>query len=118
MHAAVEPDGGRPVEVLEAAELLKAGLAQPELEAPVVAAAHLVDEQELEEVSVVELVPTGEGDALGQGRGARAPARTRVIIRTRGSIESRSLDIPPTRQEYRHEGRPPRDPELPRHQVA
>ena len=28
--AAVEPDGGGPVEVLEAAELLEAGLAQPE----------------------------------------------------------------------------------------
>jgi len=66
-QAAVEAYGGGPVEVLEAAELLEAGLAQPKLEAPVVAAAHLVDEEELEEVGVVELVAASEGDALGQG---------------------------------------------------
>ena len=33
-QAAVEPDGGRPVEVLEAAELLEAGLAQAQLQPP------------------------------------------------------------------------------------
>ena len=65
-QAAVEPDGGRPVEVLEAAELLEAGLAQAQLQPPVVAAAHLVDEQDLQEVRVVEVVAPREGDALGQ----------------------------------------------------
>ena len=34
-EAPVEPDGGRPVEVLEPAELLEAGLAQAQLQAPV-----------------------------------------------------------------------------------
>ena len=45
---AVEPDAGRPVEVLEPAELLEAGLAQAQLQAPVVAAAHLVGEDDLQ----------------------------------------------------------------------
>ena len=51
---AVEPDLCRPVEVLEPAELLEAGLAQAQLQAPVVAAAHLVGEEDLQEVGVVE----------------------------------------------------------------
>ena len=62
-----EPDRSRPVEVLEPAEPLEAGLAQAELQAPVVAAAHLVGEDNLQEVSVVEPLAPGEGDALGQG---------------------------------------------------
>ena len=47
-------------------ELLEAGLAQAQLEPPVVAAAHLVGEDDLQEVGVVEPVAAGEGDALGQ----------------------------------------------------
>ena len=64
-EAAVEPDLCRPVEVLESAELLEASLAQ--LQPPVVAAAHLVGEDDLQEVGVVEPLAPGEGDALGQG---------------------------------------------------
>ena len=64
---AVEPDGGRPVEVLEPADLLEAGLAQAQLQAPVVAPAHLIGEGDLQEVGVVEPLAPGEGDALGQG---------------------------------------------------
>ena len=64
---AVEADLCRPVEVLEPAELLEAGLAQAQLQAPVVAAAHLVAEDDLQEVGVVEPLAAGEGDALGRG---------------------------------------------------
>ena len=61
---AVEPDRCRPVEVLEPTELLEAGVAQAQLQPPVVAAAHLVGEDDLQEVGVVEPVAAGEGDAL------------------------------------------------------
>ena len=64
---AVEADLCRPVEVLEPAELLEAGLAQAQLQAPVVAPAQLVGEDDLQEVRVVEPLAAGEGDALGQG---------------------------------------------------
>ena len=64
---AVAADLCRPVEVLEPAELLEAGLAQAQLQAPVVAPAHLVGEGDLQEVGVVEPLAPDEGDALGQG---------------------------------------------------
>ena len=63
---AVEADLCRPVEVLEPADLLEAGLAQAQLQAPVVALAHLAGEDDLQEVRVVEPLAPGEGDALGQ----------------------------------------------------
>ena len=58
---AVEADLCRPVEVLEPAELLEAGLAEAQFQPPVVAAAHLVGEDDLQEVGVVEPVAPGEG---------------------------------------------------------
>ena len=64
---AVEADLCRPVEVLESAELLEARLALAQLQAPVVAPAHLVGEDDLQGVSVVEPLAAGAGDALGQG---------------------------------------------------
>ena len=80
---AVEPDLCRPVEVLEPAELLEAGLAQAQLQPPVVAPAQLAAEGDLQEVSVVEPLAAGEGDALGQGveqprlRALAGPSTTR-----------------------------------------
>ena len=66
---AVQGDGGGPVEVLQPAGLLEAGVVQPEFQAAVGAAVDLVAEDDFEEGSVVQLVPTGQGDALGQGGG-------------------------------------------------
>ena len=63
---AVEADLCRPVEVLEPTDLLEAGLAQAQLQAPVVALAHLADEDDLQEVRVVEPVAPRECDAFGR----------------------------------------------------
>ena len=90
---AVEPDLCRPVEVLEPADLLEAGLAQAQLQAPVVAAAHLVGQDDLQEVGVVEPLAPGEGDALGQGVGhpgygpLAGPSTTRDIDTFRASAD-------------------------------
>ena len=65
----VQGDGRGPVEVLQAAGLLEASGAQPEFQAAVGAAIDLVAEDDLQEGSVVQLVPTGQGDAFGQGGG-------------------------------------------------
>ena len=48
-QAAVDGDRRSPVEVLEAGDLLEASAVQPELDAPVVAAADLVSEDDLQE---------------------------------------------------------------------
>ena len=48
-------------------DLFADGLPQAEFQAPVVAAAHLVGEDNLQEVGVVEPVAPRESDALGQG---------------------------------------------------
>ena len=90
---AVEADLCRPVEVLEPADLLEAGLALAQLQAPVVAAAHLAGEDDLQEVGVVEPLAPGEGDALGQGVGhpgygpLAGPSTTRDIDTFRASAD-------------------------------
>ena len=68
-QAAVQGDRRRPVKVLQAADLLEAGLLQAHLDAAVSAAVDLVCEDDLQEGSVVQLLPAGQGDALGQGGG-------------------------------------------------
>ena len=65
----VQGDAGGPVEVLQAADFLEAGPVQAGLDAAVVAAVHLVGEDDLQEGSVVQLLPSGQGDAFGQGGG-------------------------------------------------
>ena len=60
---AVDLDGVRPVEVLEADALLEAGLEEAAFEGEVVAPLDLVGEDEGEEGDVVELLGTGEGEA-------------------------------------------------------
>ena len=64
---AAQGDGGRPVEVLQAASLLKAGRAHPDLDAPILPSADRISEDDLQEGRVVQVVPAGQGDALGQG---------------------------------------------------
>ena len=66
---AVQGDGGGPVEVFQPAGLLEAGSAQPQFQTAVGAAVYLVGEDDLQEGSVVQLVPAGQGDAFGQGGG-------------------------------------------------
>ena len=51
------------------AGLLKAGTLQPHLDAPVGPAVDLVAEDDFQEGGVVQLLPAGQGDALGQGGG-------------------------------------------------
>ena len=55
----VQGDGRRPVEVLQPAGLLKAGLLQPRLNAPVSAAVDLVAENDFQEGGIVQLLPPG-----------------------------------------------------------
>ena len=54
---------------LQAAGLLEASGAQPAFQAAVSAAVDLVAGDDLPEGSVVQLVPTGQGDAFGLGGG-------------------------------------------------
>ncbi len=56
-------------EVLQAAGLPEAGLLQAHLDAPLGAAVDLVGEDDLQEGGLVQLLPAGQGDALGQGGG-------------------------------------------------
>ena len=46
----------------------KASGAHPAVHALVITAVHLVAEDDLQEGGVVQLLPAGQGDALGQGR--------------------------------------------------
>ena len=57
-------------EVLQAARLVEAGLLQTRLDAAVGAAVDLVREDDLQEGGVVQLLPAGQGDALGQCGGS------------------------------------------------
>ena len=66
---AVQGNGGSPVEVLQPAGLLEAGVAHSQFHAPVGAAVDLVGEDDLQERSIVQLVPAGQGNAFGQGGG-------------------------------------------------
>ena len=65
----VHGDGRRPVEVLQPANLLEAGTLQPRLDAPAGPAVDLAAEDDFQEGGVVQLLPAGQGDALGQGGG-------------------------------------------------
>ena len=86
---AVEGDGGRPVEVLEAAGLLEAGAPQPQFGAPVSPAIDLVTEDDLQEGCIGQLLPAGfcGGRLLpgrGQGNGQeRQPPMTACTMRPR-----------------------------------
>ena len=68
-QTAIQGDRRRPVEVLQAAGLLKTGALEPEFDAPVGAAVDFVAENDLQEGCVVQLFTAGQGDALGQGGG-------------------------------------------------
>ena len=64
---AVQGDRRRPVEVLQPAGLLETGAVQSHLDAAVGAAVDLVAEDDLQEGGVVQLLTTGQGDALESG---------------------------------------------------
>ena len=69
-QAAFQGDGGRPVEVLQAAGLPEAGALQPQFNAPVGAAIDLVAEDDLQEGCIVQLLSADFcGGRLLPGRG-------------------------------------------------
>ena len=83
---AVEGDGGGPVEVLQAAGLLEAGVVQSQFQAAVRAAIDLVAEDDFQEGGLVQLVPAGQGNAFGRGAAWRNLARFLVIRIDRAAI--------------------------------
>ena len=56
-------------EVLQAAGLLESGGPDSQFHAPVGAAVDLVAEDDFQKGSVVQLIPAGQGDTLGEGGG-------------------------------------------------
>src|SRR5207245_670433 len=57
----------RPVEVLQPADLLEAGQQHLALQPAVVTPADFIGEQHFQEGGVIQLLPAGQGDPLGQG---------------------------------------------------
>ena len=69
-QAAFQGDGGRPVEVLQAAGLPEAGALKPQFNAPIGAVIDLVAEDDLQEGCIVQLLSAGFcGGRLLPGRG-------------------------------------------------
>ena len=95
-QAAFQGDGGRPVEVLQAAGLLEAGALKPQFNAPVGAVIDLVAEDDLQEGCIVQLLSAGFcGGRLLPGRGhgngqERQPPMTACMMRPRVLLCCRS----------------------------
>ena len=65
--AAVQGDGGGPVEVLKAAGLLETGALQAHLDAPVGPSVDLVAEDDFQEGCIVQLFTAGQGAFVRDG---------------------------------------------------
>ena len=88
-QAAFQGDGGRPVEVLQAAGLLETGALKPQFNAPVGAVIDLVAEDDLQEGCIVQLLSAGFcGGRLLPGRGQGYSPLLNLSIR----CENRELE--------------------------
>ena len=89
-QSAVQSNRRRPVEVLQAADLLEASLLQAHLDAPVSAAVHLVCEDNLQEGGVVQLLPAGQGMRSGRVA-AMGPSCSRLSSGVRSVVMVMSI---------------------------
>ena len=89
----VQGDRRRPVEVLQPADFLETGVLEPEFNAAVSAAVYLVLEDDFQEGGVVQLLPSGQGDAFGQGVGHGPQLETLEQRREFGGLGN---ELPPS----------------------